>query len=119
MSLWGPALIEQLAGQHQLLLFDNRGAGLSSDTAQNNTTIPQMAYDGAGLIQRLDRIKAAVAAGTMPNDFTIPKQTILCFRRSRHSPTPERGPAVAQTLQPMVRRIDGEPLHGRHRHRAG
>jgi pimeloyl-ACP methyl ester carboxylesterase len=48
MSLWGPALIEQLAGQHQLLLFDNRGAGLSSDTAQNNTTIPQMADDGAG-----------------------------------------------------------------------
>jgi pimeloyl-ACP methyl ester carboxylesterase len=65
MSLWDPALIEQLASQHQLILFDNRGAGLSSDTAQNNTTIPQMADDVAGLIQSLGLKKVSILGYSM------------------------------------------------------
>ena len=32
MSLWDPALIEELAKNYQLILFDNRGVGLSTDT---------------------------------------------------------------------------------------
>lgn len=47
MSLWDPLLIEELAKNHQLIVFDNRGVGLSSDTGANNTTIPQMADDAA------------------------------------------------------------------------
>lgn len=53
MSMWDPALIEELAKTHQVILFDNRGVGLSTDTEQNNTTIPQMADDAAGLIKAL------------------------------------------------------------------
>src|SRR5580704_2020053 len=53
MSLWDPALLDELAKHHKLILFDNRGVGLSTDTKKNNTTIPQMADDVAGLIKKL------------------------------------------------------------------
>ena len=32
MSLWDPALVEALAKYNKLILFDNRGVGLSTDT---------------------------------------------------------------------------------------
>ena len=65
MSLWDPLLIEALAKNHQLILFDNRGVGLSTDTADNNTTIPQMADDAAALIQALGLAKPDVLGWSM------------------------------------------------------
>lgn len=65
MSLWDPALIDELAKHHQLILFDNRGVGLSTDTKKNNTTIPQMADDAAGLIKKLGYKKVDILAWSM------------------------------------------------------
>jgi pimeloyl-ACP methyl ester carboxylesterase len=65
MSLWDPLMLETLAKQHQLILFDNRGVGLSTDTKENNTTIPQMADDAAGLIKALGLKKANILAFSM------------------------------------------------------
>ncbi|MBN9691376.1 MAG: alpha/beta hydrolase [Verrucomicrobia bacterium] len=65
MSLWDPLMIEVLAQQHQLILFDNRGVGLSTDTQENLTTIPQMADDAAGLIKALGYKKVNVLAYSM------------------------------------------------------
>jgi len=65
MSLWDPLMIETLAKQHQLILFDNRGVGLSTDTEENNTTIPQMADDAAGLLKALGIKKANILAYSM------------------------------------------------------
>jgi pimeloyl-ACP methyl ester carboxylesterase len=65
MSLWDPLMIEELAKQHQLILFDNRGVGLSTDTGENNTTIPQMADDAAGLLKALGIKKANILAYSM------------------------------------------------------
>jgi len=65
MSLWDPIMIEELAKQHQLILFDNRGVGLSTDTKENNTTIPQMADDAAGLLKVLGIKKANILAYSM------------------------------------------------------
>lgn len=53
MGLWDPRLVAELSTTHQLILFDNRGAGMSTDTKENFTTIPQMADDTAGLIEAL------------------------------------------------------------------
>ncbi len=87
MSLWDPALLEKLAKHHQLILFDNRGVGLSTDTKKNNTTIPQMADDAAGLIKALGYEKVDILAWSMgarigqqllirhPN---VVKKAILC-----------------------------------------
>lgn len=65
MSLWDPALLEELEKHYQLILFDNRGVGLSTDTAENKTTIPQMADDVAGLIKGLGFSKANILSWSM------------------------------------------------------
>lgn len=65
MSLWDPLLLDELAKHHQLILFDNRGVGLSTDTAENNTTIPQMADDVAGLIKALGLKKPDILGWSM------------------------------------------------------
>ena len=65
MSMWDPALLDELAKHHQLILFDNRGIGLSSDTKQDNTTMQQMADDAAGLVKALGFKKANILAWSM------------------------------------------------------
>lgn len=65
MSLWDPALIDELAKNYQLILFDNRGVGLSTDTKENHTTIPQMADDAAKLIKNLGYEKVNILAWSM------------------------------------------------------
>lgn len=65
MSLWDPALIEELAANYQLILFDNRGVGLSTDTKENKTTISQMADDAAQLIKNLGYEKVDILAWSM------------------------------------------------------
>lgn len=65
MSLWDPLLIEELAKTRKLVIFDNRGVGLSTDTVENNTTIPQMADDAAGLIQALGLEKPDILGWSM------------------------------------------------------
>lgn len=65
MSLWDPALLDELSKNYQLVLFDNRGVGLSTDTTENNTTIPQMADDVAGLIEKLGYKKVNILAWSM------------------------------------------------------
>jgi len=65
LSLWDPLMIEELAKQHQLIPFDNRGVGLSTDTKENHTTIPQIADDAAGLLKALGIKKACILACSM------------------------------------------------------
>ena len=65
MSLWDPALLDELSKEHQLVLFDNRGVGLSTDTQENQTTIPQMADDAAGLAKALGFEKVNILAWSM------------------------------------------------------
>lgn len=65
MSLWDPALLDELSKNFQLILFDNRGVGLSTDTEENNTTISQMADDVAGLIKNLGYEKVNILAWSM------------------------------------------------------
>jgi len=65
MSLWDPALLGELAKNHQLIIFDNRGVGLSTDTKENNTTIEQMADDAAGLAKALGFKKVNILGWSM------------------------------------------------------
>lgn len=53
MSKWDPALLEQLEQHYQLILFDNRGIGFSTDSVEDKTTMSQMADDAAGLAKAL------------------------------------------------------------------
>lgn len=65
MAYWDPALLEALEKKYTLILFDNRGAGLSSDTEHDLTTIDQMSDDTAGLIRALGYDKAHILGWSM------------------------------------------------------
>lgn len=65
MAIWDPALLDLLEKRYKLILFDNRGAGLSSDTKDDRTTIEQMAEDTIGLLKSLGIEKAHVLGWSM------------------------------------------------------
>lgn len=65
MGAWDPALLDALDDANTLILFDNRGIGLSTDTKEDKTTIPQMADDTAGLLKALGYEKANVLGWSM------------------------------------------------------
>jgi len=58
MGIWDPQLLEILEKHYQLIVFDNRGVGLSTDTDEDHTTIPQMSDDTYHLLKTLgyDRV---------------------------------------------------------------
>jgi pimeloyl-ACP methyl ester carboxylesterase len=65
MSTWDPLFLDALAKHNRLIIFDNRGVGLSSDTQDNITSMEQMADDTAGLIRALGYKKANVLGFSM------------------------------------------------------
>lgn len=65
MAFWDPALIEILEKKFKLIIFDNRGTGLSTDTLEDKTTISQMAEDTAGLVKALGYQKAHILGWSM------------------------------------------------------
>jgi len=56
---WDPTFLSELARQHELVLFDNRGVGESPDDGEP-FTIEDLAADVAGAIQSLDLDRPAV-----------------------------------------------------------
>lgn len=65
MGAWDPALLDALDDNNTLILFDNRGCGLSTDTVEDKTTMAQMADDTAGLLKALGYGKANVLGWSM------------------------------------------------------
>lgn len=65
MGAWDPALLDALDDDNTLILFDNRGCGLSTDTEEDKTTMAQMADDTAGLLRALGHEKANVLGWSM------------------------------------------------------
>lgn len=71
MAIWDPAMLDILAKKFTLVLFDNRGAGLSTDSEQDLTTITQMANDTAGLIKALGYENAHVLGWSMGSRIAL------------------------------------------------
>lgn len=65
MAMWDPAFLEALEKKFTLILFDNRGAGFSSDSENNETTIRKMADDTSELIKALGYEKVHVLGWSM------------------------------------------------------
>lgn len=65
MSIWDPALLDILDDSNTLVLFDNRGVGRSTDSAEDRTSMEQMADDTAGLVAALGYKKANVLGFSM------------------------------------------------------
>lgn len=71
MAIWDPALLELLEKHYTLILFDNRGVGLSTDSVTDLTTITQMSEDTAGLIKALGYSKVNVLGWSMGSRIGI------------------------------------------------
>jgi pimeloyl-ACP methyl ester carboxylesterase len=65
MAMWDPGLLEELSKSHTLILFDNRGIGLSTDSRESHTSMAQMADDAAGLARALGYQKINVLGWSM------------------------------------------------------
>jgi pimeloyl-ACP methyl ester carboxylesterase len=68
---WDPALLEALEKKYTLILFDHRGIGQSSDTAEDQTTISQMAEDVFLLIKALGYTKVHVLGWSMGSRIAL------------------------------------------------
>ncbi len=62
---WDPGLIRALAVHHRVILFDNRGAGLSTPANVNGLTAAEMASDTAALMRALRIGRADVLGWSM------------------------------------------------------
>lgn len=100
MAAWDPGLLEILEKKFTLILFDNRGTGLSSDLDKETLTISQMAEDTAQLIKKLGYQKAHVLGWSMGSRIAmelsvkhpeITESLILC------SPNPGGNHQAART----------------------
>jgi pimeloyl-ACP methyl ester carboxylesterase len=71
MAIWDPGLLEILEKKYKLILFDNRGVGLSTDTDEDVLTISQMAEDTAALIKALGYQKSHVLGWSMGSRIAL------------------------------------------------
>ena len=71
MAMWDPALLEELAKHYKLILLDNRGIGMSTDTPEDQTTITQMAEDTLALITALGYEKVNLLGWSMGSLIAI------------------------------------------------
>ncbi len=71
MGIWDPALLALLEKKFTLILFDNRGAGFSTDLSTEPLTITQMAEDTAQLIEALGYEKAHVLGWSMGSRIAL------------------------------------------------
>lgn len=71
MAAWDPGLLAALEKHYTLILFDNRGAGFSSNNSEGELTITQMAEDTAKLIKALGYTKVHVLGWSMGSRIAI------------------------------------------------
>ena len=64
MDMWSPELIDRLAEDHQVIVFDYRGMGLSGPT-ESNYTMQILADDTKGLMDALNISRADVLGWSM------------------------------------------------------
>lgn len=57
MNAWDSAVLRQLSANHTVILFDNRGIGLTSAGVIKSFSVSQYANDTAGLLDALQNRK--------------------------------------------------------------
>ena len=65
MDSWDPTLLETLASNHTVIVFDNRGIGNTTSGSEQKFSIALFANDTAGLLEALNIKKADVLAWSM------------------------------------------------------
>jgi pimeloyl-ACP methyl ester carboxylesterase len=68
MDMWPPALLQRLSEEYTVIIFDNRGMGLSTSSPREYS-IPLFAQDTVGLMQALNISRAHAFAWSMGTDI--------------------------------------------------
>ncbi|MFP4498749.1 MAG: alpha/beta fold hydrolase [Vulcanimicrobiota bacterium] len=76
MDMWAPGFIENLANDNQVIVFDNRGMGMTS-AGEKEFSMEQFARDTAGLVKALGIKKINVLGWSMGTN--IAQEMILHF----------------------------------------
>jgi pimeloyl-ACP methyl ester carboxylesterase len=75
MDSWDPTLLETLASNHTVIVFNNRGIGNTSSGSEQKVSISLFANDTTGLLEALNIKKADVLAwsmgGRIAQDLTL------------------------------------------------
>jgi pimeloyl-ACP methyl ester carboxylesterase len=71
MGVWDPGLLEILEKKYQLILFDYRGTGFSTDSEKDLTTVPKMAEDTVNLMKALGLKSAHVLGWSMGTRIAV------------------------------------------------
>lgn len=71
MSLWMTYLLEPLAANFTVTIFDNRGVGYTTDDLSRPITVPLMARDTAGLIEALGLVKPTLVGWSMGGEIGL------------------------------------------------
>ncbi|MBS1878907.1 MAG: alpha/beta hydrolase [Actinobacteria bacterium] len=71
MSLWMPYLLQPLARDFTVTIFDNRGVGYSSDDLSQRLSVPLMARDTAALITALGLERPTVVGWSMGGEIGL------------------------------------------------
>lgn len=71
MSIWDTRLLENLASNNQVTIFDNRGIGFSTDTATSPLTMESMADSTVNLITALGLSKPDIVGWSMGGEIAL------------------------------------------------
>ena len=86
MDSWDSTLLETLASNHTVIVFDNRGIGNTTSGSEQKFSISQFANDTAGLLEELNIEKADVLAWSMGGRIAQELSFgIICRDQNRHS----------------------------------
>jgi pimeloyl-ACP methyl ester carboxylesterase len=110
MSAWDPALLDRLARQHRLVIYDYRGIGRSSRTPAGGLTMARLADDAAGLLERL-AIPRADVLGWSLGGFVAQQLAVRHPGRVRRLILAATNPGGSRTrLGPeWAQRVDSDP----------
>lgn len=104
MAEWDPALVANLATQHTVVVFDNRGIATSVPAPIRRLTVAQMADDAAGLLEALGFAQADVLGWSMGGN--IAQELVLRHpekvRRLVLAATDPGGPQAVQPTEPLA-----------------
>lgn len=71
MSIWDTRLLANLALDHQVTIFDNRGIGFSTDTATGPLTMESMADSTVALIEALGLSRPDIVGWSMGGEIAL------------------------------------------------
>jgi pimeloyl-ACP methyl ester carboxylesterase len=107
MDMWSPALLKELSSNHSVIIFDNRGAGESTEGTKK-FSISQFANDTVGLLDAL-KIEKGDILGSSMGSFIVQEIALMYPNRIDNvilAPSGCRGKESAPPSPQVIQAVD-------------